>query len=36
MAKREVFIGREALTDGRLTRSELQRWYQPLFRALLP
>lgn len=34
MAKREVFIGREALTDGRLTRSELARWYQPLFRGV--
>lgn len=34
MAKREVFIGREALADGRLTRSELTRWYQPLFRGV--
>lgn len=34
MAEREVFIGREALTDGRLTRSELARWYQPLFRGV--
>ncbi|MCV7345135.1 hypothetical protein [Mycolicibacterium rhodesiae] len=34
MAKREVFIGREALTDGRLTRSELARWYEPLFRGV--
>ncbi|GAY14769.1 hypothetical protein [Mycobacterium sp. shizuoka-1] len=34
MAKRAVFIGREALTDGRLTRSELARWYQPLFRGV--
>lgn len=34
MGKREVFIGREALTDGRLTRSELGRWYQPLFRGV--
>ncbi len=34
MAKREVFVGREALSDGRLTRSELVRWYQPLFRGV--
>ncbi|BBZ79294.1 hypothetical protein MANY_46310 [Mycolicibacterium anyangense] len=34
MAKREVFIGRAALTDGRLTRSELTRCYQPLFRGV--
>jgi hypothetical protein len=34
MAKREVFLGREALADGRLTRSELARWYQPLFRGV--
>ncbi|WP_174398830.1 hypothetical protein [Mycolicibacterium sphagni] len=34
MAKREVFLAREALTDGRLTRSELARWYQPLFRGV--
>ncbi len=31
MAKRTVFIGREALTEGQLTRSELARWYRPLF-----
>jgi hypothetical protein len=34
MAKREVFVGREALSDGRLTRSELARWYRPLFRGV--
>jgi len=34
MAKREVFAGREALVAGRLTRSELARWYQPLFRGV--
>lgn len=34
MAKREVFLGREALAEGRLTRSELVRWYQPLFRGV--
>lgn len=34
MAKQEVFVGREALSDGRLTRSELVRWYQPLFRGV--
>ncbi|BBX10187.1 hypothetical protein [Mycolicibacterium aichiense] len=34
MAEREVFLAREALADGRLTRSELARWYQPLFRGV--
>ena len=34
MAKREVFVGCEALSAGRLTRSELGRWYQPLFRGV--
>lgn len=34
MAKRTVFIGREALTEGQLTRSELARWYRPLFRGV--
>ncbi|TDO07925.1 hypothetical protein EV580_5494 [Mycobacterium sp. BK086] len=34
MAKRDVFVGREALAAGRLTRSELVRWYQPLFRGV--
>lgn len=28
----DVFIGSEAITAGRLTRHELQRWYQPMFR----
>jgi hypothetical protein len=30
----EVFIGREAVHSGRLTRHELQRWYRPLFRGV--
>ena len=34
MAEREVFVGREALSDGRLTRSELARWYRPVFRGV--
>ncbi|AKK30204.1 hypothetical protein [Mycobacterium sp. EPa45] len=34
VAKREVFLGREALADGRLTRSELARWYRPVFRGV--
>jgi hypothetical protein len=34
MAKREVFVAREALTAGTLTRSELARWHQPLFRGV--
>ena len=25
----EVFIGSEAVAEGRLTRHELQRWYRP-------
>jgi hypothetical protein len=28
----EVFRGSEALASGRLTRQELRRWYQPLYR----
>lgn len=34
MAVREVFLGREALSEGRLTRSELARWYRPVFRGV--
>ncbi|WP_445167226.1 hypothetical protein ACTXG7_25975 [Mycolicibacterium sp. Dal123E01] len=34
MSKREVFVGREALAAGLLTKSELARWYQPLFRGV--
>ena len=34
MAKREVFLGREALSEGRLTRSELARWYRPVCRGV--
>lgn len=30
----DVFIGSEAITAGRLTRHELQRWYQPMFRGV--
>jgi hypothetical protein len=30
----EVFIGREAVLSGRLTRHELQRWYRPIFRGV--
>lgn len=30
----EVFIGREAVLSGRLTRHELQRWYRPIFRGI--
>jgi hypothetical protein len=29
-----VFIGREAVQSGRLTRHELQRWYRPIFRGV--
>lgn len=29
-----VFIGSEAITAGRLSRHELQRWYRPLFRGI--
>jgi hypothetical protein len=32
MAK--VFVGREALASGLLTRHELQRWYRPIFRGI--
>jgi hypothetical protein len=30
----EVFIGSEAVSAGRLTRYELQRWYRPIFRGV--
>jgi hypothetical protein len=30
----EVFRGSEALASGRLTRQELRRWYQPLYRGI--
>ncbi len=30
----EVFLGREAVADGRLTKHELQRWYRPIFRGV--
>ena len=29
-----VFIGREAIGAGRLTRHELRRWYRPLYRGI--
>lgn len=30
----EPFLGREALASGMLTRHELRRWYQPIFRGV--
>jgi hypothetical protein len=30
----DVFIGSEAIAAGRLTRQELRRWYQPLYRGI--
>jgi len=31
---RDVFIGRQAVATGRLTRHELQRWYRPIYRGV--
>ena len=30
----EVFIGTEAIADGRITRHALQRWYRPIYRGI--
>lgn len=30
----EVFLGREAIASGRVTRHELSRWYEPMFRGV--
>ena len=30
----DVFVGRQAVATGRLTRHELQRWYRPIYRGV--